>query len=219
MKTGAIMLRILGKATSINVRKVLWTCAELDLPFAQEDYGSGFQPTDTPEFLALNPNGMVPVLIDGDGAGGGGTVLWESNTICRYLAGRYGQGRLLPADPAARARVEQWMDWQATELNNAWRYAFMSLVRGSPAHTDPVQVAAGVAGWNRHMGILERQLERTGAYVTGDAFSLADIVLGLSLNRWRSTPFAHPDLPAVAAWEGRLLERPGYRTHGANGVP
>jgi glutathione S-transferase len=208
------MLRVLGKATSINVRKVLWTCAELGLPFVQEDYGSGFHPTDTPEFLALNPNGMVPVLIDGEGE----TVLWESNTICRYLAGRYGDGRLLPLEPAARAHVEQWMDWQATELNNAWRYAFMSLVRGSPAHTDPVQVAAGVAGWNRHMGILERQLERTGAWAAGDAFSLADIVLGLSLNRWRMTPFEHPELPAVAAWERRLLERPGYRTHGANGI-
>jgi glutathione S-transferase len=209
------MLRILGKSTSINVRKVLWTCAELDLPFTQENWGSGYQSTDTPEFLALNPNGMVPVLVDADGE----TVLWESNTICRYLAGRYGDGRLLPVEPAARAKVEQWMDWQATELNNAWRYAFMSLVRNSPAHTDPVQVAAGVAAWNRHMGILERQLESTSAYVAGDAFSLADVVLGLSLNRWRSTPFEHPELPAVTAWEARLLERPGYLAHGANGQP
>jgi glutathione S-transferase len=207
------MLRILGKPTSINVRKVLWTCVELDLPFEREDYGSGQGATDTPEFLALNPNGLVPVLVDG------ATVLWESNTICRYLAARYGDGRLLPAEPAERALVEQWMDWQATELNTAWRYAFMGLVRNSPAHGDPVQLAAGIAQWNRNMGILERRLEQTGAWVAGDAFSLADVVLGLSLNRWQMTPIEHPELPAVQAWAARLWSRPGYRTHGANGTP
>lgn len=84
------MLRILGKASSINVRKVLWTCAELNLPFKREDWGSDFRPTDTLDFLTLNPNGMVPVLVDGD------AVLWESNTICRFRAARYGEGRLLP---------------------------------------------------------------------------------------------------------------------------
>ena len=133
-------MRILGKAGSINVRKVLWTASELGIPLEREDWGSGFRSTQEPEFLALNPNAMVPVLVDGD------AVLWESNTISRYLATRYGDGRLLPADALARAKVEQWMDWQATELNNAWRYAFMGLVRGSPAHQDPVQIAAGIAG-------------------------------------------------------------------------
>jgi glutathione S-transferase len=207
------MLRILGKSISINVRKVLWTCAELGLAFEQEDWGAGFQPTDTPGFLALNPNGLVPVLVDGD------TVLWESNTICRYLAGREGSTELLPHDPAARARIEQWMDWQATELNNAWRYAFMGLVRKSPAHTDPVQLAASGALWNRHMGILERQLERTGAFVAGDTFTLADVVVGLSVNRWLMTPIEHAALPAVRAYEERLFERPGYRRFGRNGLP
>src|SRR6476661_2907882 len=99
------MLRILGKASSINVRKVLWTCAELGLPFVREDWGAGFQPTQQADFLALNPNAMVPVLVDG--AGSDATVLWESNTICRYLANRYSQdGALFPSEPAARARVE-----------------------------------------------------------------------------------------------------------------
>lgn len=207
------MLRILGKASSINVRKVLWTCAELGLAFEREDWGSGFQSTDTPEFLALNPNAMVPVLVDGD------TVLWESNTICRYLASRYGAGRLLPVDPVARARVEQWMDWQATELNNAWRYAFMALVRRSPAHRDAAQLAASVAQWNRHMGILDRQLERTGAFVAGAEFSLADIVLGLSTNRWLMTPIERPVLPAVEAYVARLRTRPAYLEFGGNGTP
>jgi len=207
------MLRILGKSQSINVRKVMWTCAELGLPFAREDWGSGYQPTDTPAFLALNPNGLVPVLVDGD------VVLWQSNTICRYLATRAGDTPLLPLDAAARARVEQWMDWQATELNDAWRYAVMGLVRKSPAHTDPVQIAASAFQWNRMMGILERQLERTGAYVTGDTFTLADVLIGLSVNRWRMTPIDHAPLPAVLAYEERLFERPGYREFGRNGLP
>jgi glutathione S-transferase len=197
-------VRILGKASSINVRKVLWTCTELGIAFEREDWGSGFRSTQEPEFLALNPNAMVPVLVDGD------VVLWESNTICRYLATRHGDGSLLPHDAAARAQVEQWMDWQATELNNAWRYAFMGLVRGSAAHQDAGLIAASLAGWNRHMAILERQLEQSGAYAAGAAFSLADIVLGLSAHRWRKTPMdTRPDFPAVAAWLARLEARPG----------
>jgi glutathione S-transferase len=146
------------------------------------------------------------VLVDGD------AVLWESNTICRYLATRYGDGHLLPRDATFRAYVEQWMDWQATELNNAWRYAFMGLVRGSAAHQDAGLIAASVDGWNRHMGILERQLEKSGAYVAGSRFSLADIVLGLSAHRWRKTPMdARPEYPAVAAWMARLDARPAAR--------
>jgi len=200
------VVRILGKASSINVRKVLWTATELGVAFEREDWGSGFRSTQDPAFLALNPNAMVPVLVDGD------AVLWESNTICRYLATRYGDGKMLPREATIRAYVEQWMDWQATELNNAWRYAFMGLVRGSAAHQDAGLIAASVDGWNRHMGILERQLEKSGAYVAGSRFSLADIVLGLSAHRWRKTPMdGRPDYPAVAAWMGRLEARPAAR--------
>ena len=199
------MLTIIGKPTSINVRKVLWTCAELGLSFARVDWSE--------EHAALNPNRMVPVLVDGD------FVLWESNAICRYLCARDGTGALLPLDARARARVEQWMDWQATELNNAWRYAFMALVRASPAHTDPAQVAAGVDNWNRHVGILDAQLAATGAHVAGAGFTLADVVIGLSLNRWSMTPMARPDYPHVAAYLARLARQPGYREWCANGVP
>ncbi|SMF26975.1 glutathione S-transferase family protein [Pseudogulbenkiania subflava] len=207
------MLKILGKSSSINVRKVLWLCEELGLPYEQEPYGSGFQSTDTPEFKALNPNAMVPVLIDD------GFVLWESNTICRYLAGREQRGDLLPSAPRERALVEKWMDWQATELNNSWRYAFMALVRHSPAHADPEALKAGVAGWNRHMAMVEAQLSRTGAYIAGASFTLADIVIGLSTHRWFMTPMARPALPAVEAYYQRLSERPGCRLHGCNGTP
>lgn len=207
------MLRILGKASSINVRKVLWTCAELEIPFIREDWGAGFRSTRDPAFLALNPNAMVPVLVDGD------VVLSESNTICRYLATRYGgDGALLPREPVARARVEQWMDWQATELNNAWRYAFMALVRRSPAHADAAQIELSIAQWNRHMGILEGQLEKTGAYAAEAGFSLADIVLGLSLNRWLMTPMARPaDYPALHAYAELLRLRPACRAFCLNG--
>jgi glutathione S-transferase len=199
------MLNIIGKPTSINVRKVLWTCVELGLPFTREDWKE--------EHAALNPNRMVPVLVDGD------FTLWESNAICRYLCRRAGATILLPLDPHEAARVEQWMDWQATELNNAWRYAFMALVRGSAAHADPAQIAASADNWNRHVGILDRQLATTGAYVAGERFTLADIVIGLSLNRWSMTPMARPDYPQVAAYLARLADRPGYREWCANGTP
>ena len=205
-------LKILGRASSINVRKVLWTCVELGLAFEREE-----RDWRSPEYLALNPNGMMPVLLEGPDF-----VLWESNTICRYLAGREGRdGRedLLPAAPRARALVERWMDWQATELNNSWRYAFMGLVRQSPAHQDAQQLQAGVAGWNRHMQILEVQLRHAGAFVAGARFTLADIVIGLSTHRWRAAPIERPDLPAVEAYYQRLLARPGFITHGRDAGP
>ena len=207
------MIKILGKAASINVRKVLWCCDELNLPFQREDWGSGFQPTQVPEFLALNPNALVPVIDDD------GFVLWESNSIIRYLANRYGNDVLYSRHPQTRARTDQWMDWQATNLNNAWSYAFLSLVRNSPTHQDPQLLAASVAGWNKHIGILEQRLQATGAYVAGDSFTLADIPIGLSLNRWLATPLEHPDYPAVSAYFQRLNDRPGFIRHGYNGTP
>ena len=206
------MLKILGKASSINVRKVLWTCVELNLPFEREDWGSGFQPTDAPAFLALNPNAMVPVIQDGD------FTLWESNSIIRYLANQYGDGALYPVEARLRARVDQWMDWQATDLNRSWSYAFMALARQSPAHQDPAAIQASQQAWTQFMGILEQRLQATGGHVAGAGFSLADIPVGLSVNRWFETPFAKPALPAVAAYYDRLALREGYRRHGRNGL-
>ena len=206
------MLTVLGKPTSINVRKVLWTCHELGLPFEQHSYGAGFLPVDTPAFLAINPNAMVPVLRDGD------FTIWESNTICRYLANQYGGAALYPAAPRARALVDQWMDWQATELNNAWRYAFMALVRGSDGHQDAGAIAASCASWNRHMGMVEQQLQRSGAFMTGAELTLADIVIGLSANRWRMTPMARPDFPAIGAFLDRLGQRAGCQLYCNNGL-
>ncbi len=206
------MLKILGKASSINVRKVLWTCTELGLPFEREDWGIGFQPTHDPRFLALNPNAMVPVLQDGD------FVLWESNSIIRYLAGQYDGQRLYPVEPRKRARVDQWMDWQAADLNRSWSYAFMALARQSAAHRDAAAVDASCQAWAQFMRILDQRLAATQAYVAGDAFTLADIPIGLSVNRWFETPFDKPALPAVAAYYDRLAEREGFRLYGRNGT-
>src|SRR3982074_2778734 len=103
------MLQILGKSTSINVRKVLWLCQELELPYELQQWGTGDRSTEAPEFRALNPNGRVPVIQDGS------FVLWESNAICRYLAAAHGKAGLLPANLQERALVEQWMDWQGTQ--------------------------------------------------------------------------------------------------------
>ncbi|MFT7722838.1 MAG: glutathione S-transferase [Roseateles sp.] len=204
-------MKLLGRLTSINVRKVMWTAAQLDLALEREDWGAGFRSPQEPGYLAMNPNGLIPVLVDGD------FTLWESNSICRYLATQAGAATLLPTEARARARVEQWMDWQAGELNNAWRTAFMALVRGQPATPEAVQ--ASVDSWNRHMGMLDQQLAATGAFVTGPDFTLADVVLGLSAQRWKNAPIARAELPAVEAWLQRLSTRPGFVDYVGNGMP
>ncbi len=206
-------LRLLGRASSINVRKVLWTIEEIGIAYTREDWGTGFASTDTPAFLALNPNGLVPVIQDEAG------ILWESNTICRYLAAKHGRTDLLPATAWERACAEQWMDWQATELNTSWRHAFLGLVRKNPQFQDPERIAESIAEWNKRMGILERQLVSTGAFVAGPSFTLADIVIGLSVNRWLMMPMPRPEYPAINAYHERLKLRPAYLEHGCNGMP
>ena len=140
------MLELYGKPTSINVRKVLWLCAGLDL--AVQHHAA----PDADLLRGLNPNAQVPVLREGD------FVLWESNSICRYLATRAGRLDLLPAEPQARARVEQWMDWQATDLNTAWRHVFMARVRGHADYPDDARAAARLVQWNRLIALLAAPL-------------------------------------------------------------
>ena len=205
------MLKILGRASSINVRKVLWTCAEIGLPFEREDWGIGFKPTSDAAFTALNPNALVPVVLDRD------FVLWESNTICRWLAAEHAREDLLPSAPRERALVERWMDWQATELNSAWRYAFHALVRKSAQHTDAEQIEASVQQWNRTMSLLDAQLQSTGAFAAGSDFTLADVVLGVSTHRWLTTPMERPALHHIAAYHARLSQRPGFQQHVPSG--
>ena len=197
------MLRILGNSSSINVRKVLWLCAELELRYEHEQWGTGARSTATPEFLALNPNAKVPCHR--------GWPRWCCGSRIRSAG-------ISPASmaepicyrPIPRPVPVSSSGWtgRSTELNNAWRYAFKALARKSQAHVDPQAIAASVADWNRHMQILDAQLERTGAYAAGSTFTLADIVLGLSTNRWFMTPMERPQLPAVQAYLERLSERP-----------
>jgi glutathione S-transferase len=207
------VIRILGKASSINVRKVLWACDEIGVAYEREDWGAGSRETRVPGFLKLNPNGLVPVvLVDG-------APLWESNTILRYLASAHGRTDLLPAEPGPRAQVEKWMDWQATEFNNAWRYAFQALARKNPDFSDPAAIRASVRDWSRHVAILDEVL-RSSRYVAGAAFTLADIPIGLAVNRWFATPIPdRAEFPAVHAYFECLCARPAFLRHGRNGLP
>ena len=201
------MLRILGRRQSINVRKVLWACDEIGLPYAQEDWGAGARPTSEPEFQALNPKGLIPVVID-DGA-----VLTESNAIVRYLAVKHGRTDLVPADALYRARIEEVMDWQATDLNWSWRVAFHAIARKNPTIGTPEQVRASLAAWGAMMTILERRLAAGGPYACGDTFTAADIAMGLSVNRWFQMPMDRPDLPVARASLESLMRRPAARSY------
>jgi glutathione S-transferase len=197
------VIRILGKASSINVRKVLWSCEEIGIAYTRAD--------DGPE-LKQNPNGLVPVIVDGD------FVLWESNSIIRYLANKSAAEALLPIEPQRRAEVDRWIDWQATEANSAWRYAFSAIVRKNPAFHDVREIEASKKQWTRMVAILDGQLARTGGHVAGAAFTLADIPIGLSVNRWFMTPFERPSLAHVEAYYERLSGRPAFLRHGRNGI-
>lgn len=201
------MLRILGRRTSINVRKALWAADELGAPYELEPWGWRERDPNTPEFLALNPNAQVPVLIDGD------FVLWESAAIMRYLMEAYGPGALMPNTRAERALAEQWFAWQATDLNAAWMYAFLALGRKLPAYNDRAKIDASVQAWTAKMRILDARLAETNAYLAGDAFSFADISMGLSVHRWFGCDFERPDLPAVSAYYVRVKARPAARAH------
>lgn len=193
------MLNVLGRVTSINVRKVLWTLDELGLEYDRQDWGLPIRDPKVPEFLALNPNGQVPVLMEGE------FVLWESNAILTYLAER--EGMLLPQHLESRALVLQWLGWQAAELNAPWGYAVNALIRKTPGYDDAEKVAQSMRQWGAKMKILEGQLGKGTPFVVGDEFTIADIALGLSIHRWMSIPAEKPDFPAVRAYYEQLLRR------------
>jgi glutathione S-transferase len=213
------MLKVYGRANSINVRKVLWMLAELDLPYEREDWGRGFRPTDDPVFRKINPVGVVPVLEEDEPGTAAGTPfrLRESNTIVRYLAEKHGRADLYPKDLRARATVESWMDWASTELSEGMRPVFHALVVKNPAFADMAE--SGARQWTAQMRVLDDHLAGSGPYVMGEAFTIGDIPAGLVVNRWFSIDFPKPELKAVAAYYDRLAERPPYRAHGRNGMP
>lgn len=206
------MLTILGRANSINVRKVLWLCDEIGLNYEREDWGQGFRDARDPEFLALNPNGLVPVIRDGD------FVLWESDAIVRYLAQKHGRGDLYPEGLTERAIVEQWMNWYGTNFGQSFRYAFHALIRKNPAFADPARIEKSLTACAGRVAILDAHLAAGDGHVAGPDFTLADILLGAGVNRWINMPADKPPCPAVAAYYERLSERPAYREwfNGAN---
>nr|WP_272212099.1 glutathione S-transferase family protein [Marinicella sp. W31]MDC2877999.1 glutathione S-transferase family protein [Marinicella sp. W31] len=203
------MLKIWGRTTSSNVQAVMWTVGELDLEFERYDVGFKFGGTDTPEFLAMNPNGLIPVLKDGDGS----EALFESAAICRYLAARYGSDTFWPADPVARAQVDKWAEWAKITAAAAFTMPiFWPMVRMPEKDRDPQSIASAIAAFDRLLGMAEAQLSKH-AFLAGDLFTLADIMLGHLLYRYYTMEIDRPPRPAVEAYYSALSKREAYRTH------
>lgn len=206
-------LRLHGHSGSINVRKVLWLCAELELPVDLVERGTAAAPVTDPAFRALNPFGLVPVIEDE------GLVLAESNTILRYLTRRERRTDLLPTQARAAALVELWIDWQATDFNEAWRYAFIAAFRNVPGHDDPARIAQSRRSFDAKVALVENQLRESGGFIAGADFTLADIPIGLSIRRWLAFGPPPPGYRSVAAYYARLCERAAFVPFGGPGSP
>ncbi len=200
------MLKIIGRKTSSNVMKVLWACVELGLDFEREDLGGPFGGNDSPEYQALNPNGVVPTIVEDD------FVLWESNSIVRYLAHQHGNGTLWPSDARTRARAERWMDWQLTIMSPALGPVFRGLVRTPEAERDMAAIGKARDRLAGAMAILDRYLGET-AFVGGPEFSIGDIPVGIGTYRWYALPIEREDFPNLKRWYDALTERAGYQEH------
>jgi glutathione S-transferase len=201
------MLKIWGRTTSSNVQKVLWTCAELSIPYDRVDHGGPFGGNRDPEYLKLNPNGLVPTVIDGD------LVMWESNTICRYLCNTHANGdSLYPRDPRARTHVERWMDWQLSVIGAPMSALLQGLIRSTPETRDAAAIEAArrraITAWEIVDDAVSAQ-----PYLGGQSLSLTEIVMGTHVYRWFNYPIERPDMPHLRAWYERCSERPGFRNH------
>jgi glutathione S-transferase len=194
----------------VNVQKVLWTLEELGLPYDRVDAGMEHGRVDDPDYRAMNPNGRIPTLVHG------GTVLWESNSILRYLAMIGGERglALYPADPAARAGVDRWLDWQLSTLSPAERGLFWGMVRTPPEKRDMAAIARAVTEAGACWRILDQHLADRRPWLEGQEMTLADIVLGAYARRWFgpevAQPGGMPELPRLRGWYGRLGQRPGF---------
>ena len=200
------MLKILGRRTSSNVQKVLWGAVELGLDFERTDIGGPFGGNDQPEYLNLNPNGLVPTVIDD------GFVLWESNSCLRYLASVHDAGGLWPTDPRVRADAERWMDWQISTLSPTMVVVFRGLVRTPPEQRDPVAIAVARDRLAALFGMLDEALADR-AFIAGDRLTVGDIPVGIAAYRWYHLDIEREDYANLARWYDRLTERPGYREH------
>jgi glutathione S-transferase len=197
------MLKVWGRRSAFNVQKVLWLVDELGLAHEHVPLGGTHGGLDAPGFLAMNPNGRVPV-IEEDGA-----VVWESHAILRYLAARHGGEAFWPADPAARALADRWTDWALASLQPAFMDLFASFYRTPEERRDPARVADALARCAALYGILDRQLHGRD-YLAGDRLTLADIPAGTSLYRYFTLAIERPSLPNVEALYRRLAARPAY---------
>ena len=196
------MLRVLGRGTSGNVQKVVWLLEELGTPYKREDYGRQFNNTQDPAYLTINPNGKVPTLVDGE------EVVWESNTILRYLASKLGAAKLYPAEPLDRSQVERWMDWQLASLNGPYLGVFKE------AKKPAAERAASWAGDSKELTAQLEILEKGTAgkpWLAGAEFTLADICLGPIVHRCLDFPIELPALPGIRAWRDKITQRPAFK--------
>ncbi|MGE0659407.1 MAG: glutathione S-transferase family protein [Reyranellaceae bacterium] len=200
------MLTIWGRRNSINVQKVLWTAELCGRSYESIEVGGPFGGTDTPQYLAMNPTKLVPTLQDGD------VAVWESNTIVRYLAAKYGSDGLYPVNPARRSLAERWMDWQLSTLNKPMRDLFWGYVRLPPEKHDPARMEKALALAAEAMALLDAHLA-THRFVAGDHFTMGDIPVGCFSWRWFQLPLARPVLPHLQRWHEALHDIPGYRRH------
>ncbi|HTI18287.1 MAG TPA: glutathione S-transferase family protein [Trinickia sp.] len=202
------MLKIWGRANSANVQKVLWCCDELGLPFERIDAGMQFGRVNDPEYLELNPNGQVPTLVDG------AYVLWESNSILRYLAMQYGaSSTLYPAEPQLRASVDRWLDWCLAALQPTERPVFVSLVRTSPEQRDATALAANLDTLVKRWKLLDTHLQGR-FHLADDKFTIADIALGTFAKRWFGlVGIERPSMPSLERWYQRVSQRSPFKKY------
>ncbi|WP_112663050.1 glutathione S-transferase [Microvirga flavescens] len=198
------MLTIWGRGNSTNVKKVLWCAEELGVPYEQINAGGAFGLVNDPTYRAMNPNGLVPCIKDGD------VVLWESNTIVRYLAAKYGEETLFTRDVAERASAEKWMDWATSTVAIPFRDVFWNIVRRSPEERDMAALEKGLQTCSGLMKIADAALADK-PFLSGDRLGVGDIPLGCFAYAWFEMPIERPALPHMTAWYERLKTRPAYR--------
>ncbi len=204
------MLRVLGRNNSSNVQKVLWAIEEIGIDYEREDYGGPFGKTRDAAYLALNPNSVVPTIID-EGAADDGRdfVLWESNACVRYLCAKHSMGALCPSSATQHASADRWMDWQQTTVAPAITPVFWGLIRTPPEERDADAIEAGRIGTYEALKILDTQLA-DNAFVNGEVFSMADIPIGIMVYRWFTMDIERPDLPNVSRYFETLSKRDAF---------
>ncbi len=200
------MLKVWGRKNSINVQKVMWAVGELALDHERVDAGGQFGRTKDPEYLAMNPNALVPTIDDN------GFVLWESNAVVRYLAAKHTGGRLWPADVQARADADRWMDWAITTVIPAMGPAFMGLIRTPPEKRDAAAIEASRVKCADALSIFDKHISKRD-FAGGKSLSMADIPIGCAVNRWYALPIERPKMPALETYYQRLQQRTPYKTH------